>query len=397
MKFRVLVGDKNPYENVVWNTPYDVLLIQFCNVFSKKLIKHKDLSPEIYAFGFWLRRGNIELILNELTSSIKAPLGNVFHVAPRNVDTMFLYSLFISFLNGNNNVIRISKDTSENTLIQIIISILDSLLASPEFVELKSSIHIVSYDRDDDVNEYFSINSDARIIWGGDNTIDYFKSLSTKTRVKDFYFADRISVGIYDVNSILELNEKENLVFIKNFLNDVISFDQLGCSSPSTIYFLGDDEDDLSKVIARMLDTIEGLDVYEDYDYASLASFKLNQIVDDKLAGVISDHAFKTTLIHFARMKLNNGVVSLHKTCGAGYLYYDLTNMDDLVFLFKNKKIQTISYFGISAIVKSNIVNLTRSNTGVDRIVPCGKSLDFSHKWDGYNLLENLSREIVLT
>tara|TARA_B110000027_G_scaffold111542_1_gene119832 strand:+ start:8082 stop:9275 length:1194 start_codon:yes stop_codon:yes gene_type:complete len=396
MSFKVLIGNKNPYKNKILYTPYDNLLIEFCNVFSKKLIKSKNLSPEIYAFGFWLRRGNIELILSELPSSIKAPIGNVFHVAPRNVDTMFLYSLFISFLNGNNNVIRISKDTSENSLIQIIIKILKSLLSDQNFTDLKKIIHIVSYDRDDKVNEYFSLNSDARIIWGGDNTINYFKSIPTKARVKDFYFADRISIGIYDVDSILKLNEKQNLIFVKNFLNDVISFDQLGCSSPSTIYFLGDNELNLSKVIKKILNTIEELDIYKDYDYASFAGFKLNQIVDDTISGVISDHSFKTTLIHFVRLKTNDGLVSLKKTCGAGYLYYDLTTMNDISHLFKDKKIQTVSYFGISPKVKTTIVNLTLTNPGVDRIVPCGKSLDFSHKWDGYNLLENLSREIVL-
>jgi hypothetical protein len=31
---------------------------------------------------------------------------------------------------------------------------------------------------------------------------------------------------------------------------------------------------------------------------------------------------------------------------------------------------------------------------GIDRIVPIGKSLDFSIIWDGFNLIESLSRSV---
>ncbi len=37
------------------------------------------------------------------------PRGNVFHVPPANVDTIFVYSWALSALAGNHNVVRISE------------------------------------------------------------------------------------------------------------------------------------------------------------------------------------------------------------------------------------------------------------------------------------------------
>ena len=52
-------------------------------------------------------------------------------------------------------------------------------------------------------------------------------------------------------------------------------------------------------------------------------------------------------------------------------------------------------YFGFEiAELKEFIEN---SNLrGIDRIVPIGKSLDFSVNWDGFNLIQALSRSIQI-
>ena len=59
------------------------------------------------------------------------------------------------------------------------------------------------------------------------------------------------------------------------------------------------------------------------------------------------------------------------------------------------RKIQTLSYFGID---KSEIKKFIESNRllGFDRVVPIGSTLDFSLNWDGYDLINTLSREIEI-
>ena len=42
------------------------------------------------------------------------------------------------------------------------------------------------------------------------------------------------------------------------------------------------------------------------------------------------------------------------------------------------------------------MVQMVQENmpTGIDRIVPIGKSLDFSNVWDGFDLFRSFTREV---
>ena len=94
---------------------FDDQYISFLNKYSSKLFKNKFYkgSPEVFVLADWIRKRNIlKLIKNEKSVS-KFPLGNVIHITPGNVDTIFLYSLFISLLNGNKNIIKISNRESQ--------------------------------------------------------------------------------------------------------------------------------------------------------------------------------------------------------------------------------------------------------------------------------------------
>ena len=43
------------------------------------------------------------------------------------------------------------------------------------------------------------------------------------------------------------------------------------------------------------------------------------------------------------------------------------------------------------------MVNVLRNNLlGIDRVVPIGKALDINLIWDGYNVIDSLSRVISL-
>jgi hypothetical protein len=71
--------------------------------------------------------------------------------------------------------------------------------------------------------------------------------------------------------------------------------------------------------------------------------------------------------------------------------------MPSLKHLFSQlgKKYQTISYYGFDTQELSSAINNTQP-IGIDRVVPIGKSLDFSHIWDGYDLLKSFTREIEI-
>lgn len=55
----------------------------------------------------------------------------------------------------------------------------------------------------------------------------------------------------------------------------------------------------------------------------------------------------------------------------------------------------TLKFFAMSSQKIKDFLNISVPN-GVDRVVPLGKSMDFSLIWDGYDLIRELSREILL-
>ena len=58
--------------------------------------------------------------------------------------------------------------------------IIDEILELPNFIKLKKYISIITYDHEDEINAELSQISDLRIIWGGDDTIRFFKKYLTK-------------------------------------------------------------------------------------------------------------------------------------------------------------------------------------------------------------------------
>ena len=69
------------------------------------------------AVAFWLRRAQLARLKADFEQAGKAnptvvrvPVGRVFHIAPSNVDTLFVYSWALSYLCGNANVVRVSQD-----------------------------------------------------------------------------------------------------------------------------------------------------------------------------------------------------------------------------------------------------------------------------------------------
>ena len=55
------------------------------------------------------------------------------------------------------------------------------------------------------------------------------------------------------------------------------------------------------------------------------------------------------------------------------------------------EKHQTLAYFGFKKEFFNSLF-LKKQINGVDRIVPIGRSMEMNYLWDGYNLLNSLTR-----
>lgn len=376
--------------------PCDERTINFFDMYSKKILSNKEINklPEIAALAFWLRKSNLLQLKREnerlLDTSVfyLSPLGKVFHVCPANVDTMFIYSLAVSMLMGNKNLLRLSNRMDAPHIISLFHLLNETIDEQRLFSDY---INIIQYGHSDTVSNYISYHSNARIIWGGDQTISSFRNFTVSPRTKDIVFADRVSMLCINCKTYLNLSEEENKTFCHHFFNDGYTFDQMGCSSPQTIYFLGDDneynlctkkmQEDLSAYLRQKYNT----------DIFSLASLKLNRMADDSISATITK-ASGDNYITLLQLGESVDESSLHG-CGGGYFYIrQIKSISDLSRL-KKAKVQTVSYFGLDEEQKENL--LAQANgEGIDRIVPMGTALNFHYIWDGYNLFDELSKKI---
>jgi len=379
---------------------FDERTILFFDALSKKILTNASINrlPEMVALAFWIRKTNLHRIKEENSflfsqpNMVLAPLGKVFHICPANVDTMFIYSLAVSVLMGNKNILRISE-RMDAPQIQILFQLLNELLQQDEFLLFKDYINLISYGHNDAISTYISLQSNARIIWGGDNTISTFRDFKPAPRTRDIIFADRVSIAIIDCAFFNRLNVNEQQSLAQQFFNDAYTFDQKGCSSPQSVYFIGDKAafgDCLSTLTEHL--SVISKEKY-DTDIASLASLKLNQMVDDTLSHIIKDKVGDNHST-FAIMDERAADKELH-SCGGGYFYAkQLADIEDLKQAVSTK-MQTIAYFGLNGSQLNSLKEMAQGE-GIDRIVPIGNALDFHYIWDGYNLLESLSRKVFI-
>lgn len=377
---------------------FDKIVIGFLGDLSRLILQDKAINrfPEIVALGFWLRKSNIERLKKENQHLLKAnkyrlsPRGRVFHICPSNVDTMFVYSLVVSLLVGNKNILRLSSKIEEPQIKKIFTHI-ENLLED-KYHKLSSYINIVKYARDEEINKSLSLKVNARVIWGGDQTIRTFKNISTQPRCKDLVFPDRLSLMLLKSKKILELDSKGVSEFINLFQNDSYTFNQLGCSSPQIVMFLGT-QDEAEKAVKIIVKNLSKILKEDSYDITSIASLKFNKMVEDSIEGLF----VKKTGNNAVTFIEINDEANIHKlrSCGGGYFYKkNLENLCDISNM-NHSKIQTITYFGLTDNEMDQLSEISFGE-GIDRIVPIGKALEFDYLWDGYNLFEELSRKVAI-
>ena len=198
-KINVLVGNFNLNDG-----PYDVFdkdIILLLNEVSKQILNNSKCKkfPDLIYFGFWCRENNIKSIINNYSFfKNRMGRGTVLHIAPSNVPTNFAYSMVFGLLSGNNNIIRLP---SKNFLqVEILCNILKKLSKKKNYKKIFNRLLLIKYENSDIISSELSKDMEARIIWGGDKTVNKFKSFITKPRCIDIAFANRYSVCVIDSN-----------------------------------------------------------------------------------------------------------------------------------------------------------------------------------------------------
>ena len=214
--------------------PFSGEIINYITSLSDALINNEINSKELFALGFWLRKSKIKHIRNNFLihkTFPRVPKGICFHIAPSNVDTMFVYSWVLGLLMGNFNIVKISSKSSQIT--EYILSILNKLDNTDKFVS------IIKYDNEAEITKTISSISNVRIIWGGDNTINEIRAIKSPAFSEDICFPDKFSFSAIDAETYIKNVDTVNLE--EDFYKDMYLFNQQACSSPRLLMWVGED------------------------------------------------------------------------------------------------------------------------------------------------------------
>ena len=392
----IKILNKSSIDDLLTQLPlyyFDSNVIDYLNELSKELFKLKGLKtyPDLLTLAFFCRKANLNNLKLNYTnsSSIKIARGIVFHVTPSNVPMNFAYSYIAGLLSGNNNIVRVpSKEFKQVELFFIALNNLDHLTT---LYDISRKTVFVKYDRKSISTEYFSSICDVRIIWGGDTTIDLIRKNKISARSIDITFADRYSFSVMNAKNYLNYENKKSLAV--SFYNDTYLFDQNACTSPQLLFWYGNNED-----ILKAKDefwTILHEYIVEKYKISTITGIdKLTNYLSFKIHGISSE--LKVIDNFLWRVELTTLPIDIDKYKGnSGYFFeYNINDLNQIRPII-NQKYQTLAYFGFEAFVLKDFI-LSNNFKGIDRVVPIGKTADFSLIWDGYDLMNVLTRNIQL-
>ena len=213
-----------------------------------------------------------------------------------------------------------------------------------------------------------------------------------QSKAFDITFADRYSISL--INSIEYLHFENKAAITQGFYNDTFLFDQNACTAPHLIVWIGDN--DVSHNAQNIFWNLLHNKVLNEYNIASITGV-------DKLTNFLSYASINGNNVKLSkidnyiwRVNISELTKNLDNYKGnSGYFMEYLTNDISDILQIVNSKYQTLSYFGFSKLELNDFVKKFIPK-GIDRIVPIGKTTDFSLNWDGYKLVEQLTRTLVI-
>ena len=383
-KINYLIGKEISH---IQNSIFNDHAINFFSDLSSELKKNRSVlkSPDLFFLMMWCTKKN--LITNKekyKSSSFRIGRGIIFHICPSNVPLNFFYSFAYGLLSGNSNIVKLpSRDYLETN---ILISALKKIINKKKYLQIKKTNIFIKYEKDRQINDFFTSKSDVRIIWGGDNTIDDIRESKLNSKSYELTFPDRYSLAIINLEKLKKINENDFKKIVKAFFYDAFTMKQQACNSPHFIFWTGKANKKLIKKfwislanIAKQFSNFSSIDIIDKLNHICNQFLKIDNLQNYK------NYNNFVYVVEFEGNKIDN----IRGLNGIFYQKY-LNNIQELA-PYINNKCQTVTYFGFD---KKNLKNfiINNKNPGIDRIVPIGKSMNTNFIWDGFDMIKSLSR-----
>lgn len=376
-------------------TPFHPMVTAFLTDVSAALLRDPRAKayPDVTTFAFFCRRANLTQLASPYAQGQgRLGRGLAFHIAPSNVPMNFAYSLAAALLAGNASVVKASSHAFEQ--VRITCEAMRLQLAGAHKA-LTPYVNVITYPRErQDVTEVFSRLCDVRIIWGGDETIRRVREAPLPPRAVDVAFADRWSLLLCDAAYVAAMDAPSLATMAQGFYNDTYLFDQNACTTPRLVYWLGTGE----TLLAAQKRFWEAVHAYASPRYPVEPVTAVDKRVALYRAALTLPGAKLLPMPDNLAVRISLGALTLpvldFRCAGGCFLEYAAQTLDPLTPLL-TARTQTISALGVSPQAVYDLL-LATGVRGVDRVTAVGHTMDFSLVWDGYDLIQTLSRRITL-
>jgi hypothetical protein len=354
------------------------------------------LDAASVALGYWLRRANIDRLAQAFEQrqalspdTVFVPVGRVFHVAPSNVDTIFVYSWALAYLCGNQNIVRVSGQ--QNAVLSRLLLILSHLMQ--DNTTLAEGNCFLTYDHNQAISEKLSCWSTHRVLWGGDETVTSLRALPLSPHASERTFGSKFSYSVVSAAAYLEADIATVTRLAAGFFNDIFWFDQMACSSPHLLFWVSTTEQmepALNRFHQALAQEIKRRG-YRGAPYSALQ--RLNFVFD---LACETDLRADLAQKEFLAVRLPDGAVWRKEVCGAGLFTHVRLEHLLQVATFSEQYDQTVTHFGFSRQALRSLAERAGAQ-GVDRFVPVGEALTFDTTWDGYDLIGDFLRRVTVS
>lgn len=365
----------------------------YCHALSQALLNDPACRahPELIALGFWLRPTQLQQMLRPWRALSLRPLGQIFHAAPANVDSLFVYSGLLSLLCGNSNWIRLSSralqqtDTSLQRLLQHI-----QALAS-QFPTENARFQLISCDYQAKELQSLLQHIDGRVLWGSNEGIQAMRTTAIPAHARELSFAHKFSLVLLGADAINNAKDHVLMQLCEGFVRDNLTFAQQACASAKTVIWLGDTSS-ITAAQQRFWHTLAKAIKPEQQPGAAeqyLALQQAQRFALEPTADVLSLQQ-ATAGLQRASIRRLSGWHSLWHGGGGFFLELVIEDLTALSPMLRPEH-QTLSYWGLE---KDGLQRWQQQQlVGLDRVVPVGEALNFSPIWDGVDLIRQFSRE----
>ena len=373
--------------------------VNFLSELSKELLSISGIRNhmDVMSYAYWIRKASLEQARKEFVRDDVARIGRgvAYHIAPSNVPVNFAVSMTSALLAGNICIVRVSNKEFEE--VDIICSAINRIFEKPEFAEMRRYICIVRYEHSDEITAYLSSLCDIRIIWGGNRTIQQIRKSPIPPRAIEMCFADRHSVAVIDTAEYLKAAQDSGSDFVKDiakkFYTDTYYTDQNACSSPRIVAWMNN-SGEIETAKRLFWDALEK-EVSERYEFQPIQAVdKLSMATELSMKKDGVRLTQKDNKLFIVDIEALSADVMDYKMSGGYFFQYTADSLSDIIPIL-GKKCQTIAVLGID---KRSVVDfvLDKGVRGVDRVVDIGDTMGLEFTWDGFRMIEAMSRVVYI-